>query len=713
MPESQRIDVRTALVSAAATLGLAACGGGGGGANTPPAPAPTVSLSAEPTTITAGSTVQLVWNSSNATSCTASGAWTGTRSTSGTLSSGAISDTTSFTLTCSGAGGTAQAAATVTVSGPNVPPIARAQADPVAIGGSTVQLWSGGSTDQGGTIVSYQWSQTSGPAVVLVDPTLATASFTAPEVQAITVLTFSLTVTDDAGATSAPDSVEIMVRPRPPTVTISGRVTYERVMFSANTGAGLDYSNIVAEPARGIVVEAIVLPPYSGTTRAVTDDNGNFSLNVTGNANISLEAIAEMVRTGPPPTWDVRVLADRGVRTHRFMRHVTSDSGIANFDFALRSAWTPAGPIRADEAAPFAILDTIRRAIDTVLTVEPNAVFPRLAVDWSEANPGGETFYSNDSRGPRIMLAGQRDVDTDEYDTHVIAHEFAHYLEDQFSRSDSIGGPHGAGDRLDMRVAFGEGFGYAFAAMALGDAIPRDSFGLNQSQSASFNIEQNGVLNPGWYSEASNWAILWDLYDAASDAGDTVSLGLGPLWQVLRGTQRDAEALTSLFPFIVALKQQNPGAAPQIDQLVSNQNIVSPTMTPWAETETNNAGASDVLPLYTPIAVGQTRVVRSAVPFGTGNKLANHRYLRLDIAAQQRVRFRVSAPGGRDPDILVARRGTVVGEGVAAAGIVEDFTVSLAPGTYVLDVYDCDNAGCGNGLPAQATDITVTLSAAP
>lgn len=712
MLESLRTDRRTALVLAA-SLGLTACGGGGGGASTPPAPAPTVSLSANPTTVTEGSAVELGWNSSNATSCTASGGWTGTRNTSGTTSSGAINTTSTFTLSCSGAGGTAQASATVTVSGPNIAPVAEAQANQLAFAGWTVQLSGTASTDQGGTIASYSWSQTAGPAVVIVDPSAAVASFTAPDVQAVTTLTFSLTVTDDAGASSAPDLVEIIVRPRPPTVTISGRVTYERVMFSANTGAGLDYGNIVAEPARGIVVEAIVLPPLSGTTRAVTDDNGNFSLDVPGDANISLEAIAEMVRTGPPPTWDVRVLGELGFRTHRFMRSVTSGSGIANFDFALRSGWTPAGLTTTPEAAPFAILDTIRRAIDTVLAVEPNAMFPPLAVDWSDTNPGGETFYVNDSRGPRIVLAGERDVDTDEYDAHVIAHEFGHYLEDLFSRSDSIGGPHGAGDRLDMRVAFGEGWGYAFAAAVLGDPVARDSFGVNQSQSANFNIEQNGVLNPGWYSEASNWAILWDLFDAASDAGDTVSLGLGPLWQVIRGAQRDAESLTSLFPFVVALKQQNPGVAPQIDQIVSNQNIVSPTMTPWAETETNDAGASDVLPLYTPIAVGQTRIVRSAAPFGTENKLANHRYLRLDIQAQQNVRFQVSAPGARDPDILVARRGMVVGAGVEAAGIVEDFTVSLAPGTYVLDVYDCDNAGCGNGLPAQATDITVTLSAAP
>ena len=41
-----------------------------------------------------------------------------------------------------------------------------------------------------------------------------------------------------------------------------------------------------------------------------------------------------------------------------------------------------------------------------------------------------------------IYVLGWQNVDTDEYDAHVIAHEFQHYLEDALSRSDSPGGSH-------------------------------------------------------------------------------------------------------------------------------------------------------------------------------------------------------------------------------------------------------------------------------
>ena len=85
---------------------ISACGGGGGGGS---APLPTIdSFTASSLADTlVGSTLQLSWTSTNATSCTASGAWTGSKSSSGTESGVTVSinGTNTFTLTCSGTGG--------------------------------------------------------------------------------------------------------------------------------------------------------------------------------------------------------------------------------------------------------------------------------------------------------------------------------------------------------------------------------------------------------------------------------------------------------------------------------------------------------------------------------------------------------------------------------------------------------------------------------
>jgi hypothetical protein len=81
------------------------------------APVPTVSISALPTDIVVGQHATLTWSSTNATSCTASGAWSGSRSTSGTQQlTGTSAGTGTYTLTCYGALGSAANSATLTVA---------------------------------------------------------------------------------------------------------------------------------------------------------------------------------------------------------------------------------------------------------------------------------------------------------------------------------------------------------------------------------------------------------------------------------------------------------------------------------------------------------------------------------------------------------------------------------------------------------------------
>jgi hypothetical protein len=75
-----------------------------GGAGT--AGAPQVSLRSQKGSIpTNGSTV-LEWNASNASSCTATGGWSGTKATSGSQTVSALNADTTYTLSCSGPDGT-------------------------------------------------------------------------------------------------------------------------------------------------------------------------------------------------------------------------------------------------------------------------------------------------------------------------------------------------------------------------------------------------------------------------------------------------------------------------------------------------------------------------------------------------------------------------------------------------------------------------------
>jgi hypothetical protein len=79
--------------------------------------APRVELTASDSAVAAGEVVELSWTSANADQCTASGGWSGDRGTQGRATGGPITEGTTFTLTCSGAGGNAMAMVTVAMSG--------------------------------------------------------------------------------------------------------------------------------------------------------------------------------------------------------------------------------------------------------------------------------------------------------------------------------------------------------------------------------------------------------------------------------------------------------------------------------------------------------------------------------------------------------------------------------------------------------------------
>src|SRR3989344_3037698 len=81
-----------------------------------PTPAPTVSLSASATSVNSGGSSTLTWSSTNATSCTASGAWSGTKATGGSQTLTNLISTGTYTLSCTGSGGTTVQSVTIAIT---------------------------------------------------------------------------------------------------------------------------------------------------------------------------------------------------------------------------------------------------------------------------------------------------------------------------------------------------------------------------------------------------------------------------------------------------------------------------------------------------------------------------------------------------------------------------------------------------------------------
>ncbi len=193
----------------------------------PPPPAPTVTLMANPNSVSANGSSTLRWSSTDATSCQASGAWSGTKAPSGSEAVGPLTATSAFILVCNGAGGSAEQSVMVSVNAP--PPLpaptVSLTASPSAIGynGSTTLIWS--STDATSCVASGDWSGTK-----------ATAGS-----QSVGSLTQTSTFILTCG--SAGQSVTVTVGPAPlPTVALTANPT----TVDMNGSSTLSWSSIDA-----------------------------------------------------------------------------------------------------------------------------------------------------------------------------------------------------------------------------------------------------------------------------------------------------------------------------------------------------------------------------------------------------------------------------------------------------------------------------------
>ena len=103
---------------------------------------PTVAISLQPSTIVAGNTTTLTWTSTNATACSAGGAWSGALATIGSQNvTPLVAGNFSYSLTCSGIGGSTTASAPLTVT--PAPPTVKltASATSVYTGQPIVLTW--------------------------------------------------------------------------------------------------------------------------------------------------------------------------------------------------------------------------------------------------------------------------------------------------------------------------------------------------------------------------------------------------------------------------------------------------------------------------------------------------------------------------------------------------------------------------------------------
>jgi len=465
-------------------------------------------------------------------------------------------------------------------------------------------------------------------------------------------------------------------------VSVTGQATFDRIPLRSS--GALDFNNITQQPVKAAVVEVICNGTLSATR---TDVNGNYSVYIPANTEgVFIRVKAQLLQTGSP-SWDVSVSDEaQAVKLIFAMDSSPFNSGTSSLVRNLNapSGWDGFSYNATRVAAPFAILDTIYDAMQLVLAENASAQFPLLDVKWSENSING-TFYSNNT----ISVLG-RTTDTDEFDEHVIAHEWGHYFQDAFSRDDSIGGNHGSGDILDMRVAFSEGFGNAFSAMVTGDSIYKDSTGL--SNGFDFDVESNSCgLNRGWFSECSIQSIIYDIFDDVVGDADALSLGFTPIYNAMTVNMPVTNAVTSLFSFITPV---SVGNTVNINTLLNAQNIDPVSDEEGSGETSNNPGVTNQIPVITDAALSTTLSASLCTTGENGgyNGLGVTRFIQFSVPQPGSYTFtatRVSGLTTTDPDIFIRNKGALVGIGESVVNRSETLAVNLKINTtYVLELVE-------------------------
>jgi hypothetical protein len=164
----------------------------------------------------------------------------------------------------------------------------------------------------------------------------------------------------------------------------------------------------------------------------------------------------------------------------------------------------------------------------------------------------------------------------DRFDWDVLMHEFGHYVSQSLHIDESPGGPHGPGNigetsgkDVGVRLGWAEGWP-TYLSISAQSAMNAGAFGIpyvgdtrySDTEDADFEWDletQTGGPGPppgselrslGEDDELSVQRILWDLFDAVDDGGDTVSYGDRDVWDRLDAA--DAATLSAAYAALVA-----------------------------------------------------------------------------------------------------------------------------------------------------------------
>lgn len=331
--------------------------------------------------------------------------------------------------------------------------------------------------------------------------------------------------TDSTSAASAPESAYCgapkTISGATSTVTGSAHFKFRRLLNGSTeqgTSWYLDYtlSNVEIPFAEFHVLDSGGNIIQCGET----DTNGNFSFSVPSSGTFTLQVLSRAYNSN----YKVSVLKDITLNQPYAINKTFSAGGSVNVGSIFAEA-----DETVDSEIPggaFNIMYNILMA-NEFLANEANIPgftgAPKVTVYWKAGfnpysyfgAPGNPlSFYRPDYRELYILGGMNGDVikaDTDHFDDSVILHEYGHFLEDVYGKSNTPGGSHNGNAIIDPRLAWSEGWANYFQAQVKTSATVPPA-------SASLYIDTYGHKSDSSDTTGFGQAVLFGLKEVPPSA---------------------------------------------------------------------------------------------------------------------------------------------------------------------------------------------------
>lgn len=271
-------------------------------------------------------------------------------------------------------------------------------------------------------------------------------------------------------------------------ITITGTAKYQRRVI---TGGGyLGAVDATTYPIRYAELEVIDNSTGGIVQCGETDSSGNFSFQLPNNSHTHTVVVYSR-------GFNSTVKASVMDRKEHNQLYSISTSFVANGSKSVGTI--TAAATGSLEGGAFNIFDLIVKSNEFLATntagcsafnanCTPYTAANKVNAFWKPGfNPAcyfgstsGLSFYMTGT-GQLYILGGRNgDVDnsdTDHFDDSVVVHEYGHFIEDKYAKTDSPGGSHSANYIVDPRLAWGEGWANFFALAVTNNPVYTDTYG--------------------------------------------------------------------------------------------------------------------------------------------------------------------------------------------------------------------------------------------